>query len=48
VDDCDSLFAENGPYTVDPTTLELVKNKYTWNQDHHMVSENGIQVTDIA
>ncbi|KAG2387445.1 hypothetical protein C9374_001777 [Naegleria lovaniensis] len=31
------LFVENGPYLVDPTTLELVKNKYTWNADHHMI-----------
>ncbi|KAG2394152.1 hypothetical protein C9374_003916 [Naegleria lovaniensis] len=31
------LFVENGPYLVDPNTLELVKNKYTWLQDHHMI-----------
>lgn len=32
------VFVENGPYLVDPSTLELVKNKYTWLEDHHMVS----------
>ncbi|KAF0982362.1 hypothetical protein FDP41_011292 [Naegleria fowleri] len=31
------LFVENGPYLVDPSTLELVKNKYTWLEDHHMI-----------
>ncbi|KAL9646839.1 hypothetical protein ABK040_013700 [Willaertia magna] len=31
------LFVENGPYLVDPKTLQLVKNEFTWNDNHHML-----------
>jgi vitellogenic carboxypeptidase-like protein len=33
----DGLFVENGPYHIDPNTLRLIPNEYTWNKEYSMV-----------
>ncbi len=32
-----ALFTENGPFTVDPVTLELITNPYSWNNNSNIV-----------
>lgn len=37
---CSSVLAalsENGPFSVNPDTLELIKNKYSWNDNANVV-----------